>query len=111
MMAEASVYVDTRRFAHFSLGFLHLFEFDTPCQLYTLRQLHGPLTRANALRDAILRCGKIRQPDRVIEILYSARTMRPMGLVIDVVPQKDEALVQLVCHRLNDELRRIDEPH
>ena len=101
-MAEACIYVDTRRFANFNLGFLNLFEFNTPCQLYTLRQLHGPLTRANSLRDAIFRCAKIRQPERVIEILYTSRTMRPLGLVIDLVPQKDDALIQIVCHQLND---------
>ena len=107
-MAEACVHADTRRFADFSLGFFNLFEFDTPCQLYTLRQLHGPLTRSNSLRDAIVRCAKLGRSERVIEILYTARTMRPIGLVIDLAPHtKNGTLVQLVCHPLDDELKRL----
>ena len=48
--------------------------------------------------------------DRVIEILYTAQTMRAVGLVIDLAPWCDGDLgkkgVKLVCHRLQDELAR-----
>ena len=65
MAAEAVVCVETRRFVWYRAVFMALFEYELPCQLRSLRQLHGPLTRANALRDAIAWVG---ETGKVIEI-------------------------------------------
>ena len=101
-MAEAVVCAETRRFVSFEGPFMALFEYELPCQLRSLRQLHGPLTRANALRDAIAWVGETGKADRVIEILYTGRTMRAMGVVIDIVPSSadEKKRVKLVCHTL-----------
>ena len=83
---SAEICSETRRFLSFSPSFMALFEYKLPCDLRSLRQLHGPLTRSEQLRNAIQRCVKTGYTDHVVEVLYTSCSLRAVGLIVDIVP-------------------------
>ena len=101
---HADLCPDTRRVLRATPAFLRLFEYRAPCDLRSLRQLHGPLTRADALRDAVLAFSSspkkptsTKKEGRFVDVLYTCQTMRPVALMLDLAPSPEEASVRLTC--------------
>lgn len=103
----AEMYASSRRFVRLTPGFLQRFEYQSPCELCSLRQLHGPLTQSEMLRSAINECA--RRMQRVVIVLYTGQSMRPLGLIVEL-SQVGCDIVRMTCEPLEFITRRVRLP-